>query len=168
MIELGQLTDDEIRETERQLATQKWEREFAKWDAELVGRYFRIIREPREDWFIAPTRLARQDDHVTLARSLAVGQGCEDYVYADVVYLHIQRRSERELTCSGFQVSHTDRREPYLKIQPIFYSYSDFRGYFNQWETRSGPPKYFDEISKDDYVAALTKTVNNFIEGFTQ
>lgn len=162
---IAALTDEQIREMERQLADQKQERECAKWDAELVGRYFRIIRAKEkalvEHFYRGPTGLP-SDDYVTLEESLAVGTQADRYVYADVAFIHVQSRDGRTLTCSGFQVSHTDRKEPYLKIQPTFYSYSDFRQYLGSWNDRTGPTKHFDEVPKEEYTAALENAVNNF------
>lgn len=161
-----QLTDEQIRDAEREIANQKRERGYAKWDAELVGRYFRVIRTRERDiiesLFQPPSTLP-SDDYVTLEESLAVGSGKEErYVYADVVYVHVQSREDCVLTCSGFQCSHSDRREPYLKIQPVFYSYDDFRKYLGQWNDRTGPTKHVDEISEEEYRKALATAVGNF------
>lgn len=81
----------------------------------------------------------------------------------NLVFIHIQSRDERTLTCSGFEVSHANRKERYLKIQPVFYSYSDFREYLGSWSDRTGPTKHFDEVSKEDYDTALSDAVNHFI-----
>lgn len=159
---LEQLTDEQVRDLERDIAARKQEREYAKWDAELVDRYFRIIRTPdaARAWLSDFARLA-QEDYVTLEQSLAVG-GDNNYVYADVVFLHIRRREDYQLICSGFEVSHANRQEPYLKIQPIFYSIHDFRGYLNSSSLHTGPTKHVDEISKEEYESALADAVKHF------
>lgn len=158
-----QLTEDQIRDAERRLATRRQELEYAKWDAELVGRYFRVIREPESRLsFLTKLIPLGQDGYVTLEESLAVGVDADRYVYADVVYLHIQQRDGSELTCSGFQVSHRNRKEPYLKIQPRFYSWDDFRNYLNQWDMGSGPAKHCEEIAREEYETALDKAIKNF------
>lgn len=167
MIEIGKLTDEQIRDAERQLKGEKREREHAKWDAELVGRYFRIIRTPHESGFWGKLTKFQSDDYVTLERSLGVGSVDKygrpaDYVYADVVFIHIESRNDGELTCSGFEVSHAKRKEPYLKIQPVFYSYDDFRNYLGSWNHNTGPTKHFDEISQEDYESSLTNAVRRF------
>jgi hypothetical protein len=168
---IKQLSDDKLREVEQNLAAEKRQRETAKWDAELVGRYFRIIRSNEAgfmEWIGREPKFS-EGDYVTLERTLAVGARDKhgyprDYVYADVVYLHIIKRNEETLTCSGFEVSHENRKEPYLKIQPVFYSWSDFRNYLNSWPIGSGPVKHFDEITKEEYLAALDKAVRRFSE----
>lgn len=156
---LGQLTDEELSAAEQDIANQKREREHAKWDAELIGRYFRIIRTPTSSWWRKPQRFVG-DDYVTLEESLSVSG--DRYVYADVVYLHIQKRDNRQLTCAGFEVSNANRKEPYLKIQPVFYSLSDFRNYLNSWSPHTGPTKHFDEVTKEEYEDALNKAVKAF------
>lgn len=166
-MELTQLTDEELRDAEREIAAQKQEREYVKWDAELVGRCFRIIRTPCRSTFPPAIAAFERDNYVTLEETLGVGGVDEyghpaNYVYADVVYLHIKQRAEHKLTCSGFEVSHAHRDEPYLKIQPVFYSYSDFRNYLGQWNSNTGPTKHFDEISETEYREALRKAVENF------
>lgn len=158
------LTEEQIGDAERDLAARKRELEHAKWDAELVGRYFRIIRTPPVNSrfpFFHPRPRFVENDYVTLERSLGACSS-RDFVYADVVYLHIKQRNDNELTCSGFEVSHANRKEPYLKIQPVFYSICDFRNGLNSWDHRTGPTKHFDEISKEEYEAALTKAVTSF------
>lgn len=164
-----QLTDEQLRNAERELANRKRELEHARWDAELVGRYFRVIRSPENTGYRFLSELARfqGDDYVTLERTLGVGAvdtwgHPSDYVYADVVFIHIRQRDDNELTCSGFEVSHANRREPYLKIQPVFYSYDDFRKYSGSFSHHTGPTKHFDEISKAEYEVALTNAVSNF------
>lgn len=159
-LNLDQLTDEQLRDAEQGVADQKREREYVKWDKELVGRYFRIIRTPTGS---SPSPIMRfvGDDYVTLEESLAVG-GQNRFVYADVVYLHIQQRDDNQLTCSGFEISHGNRKEFYLKIQPVFYCYGDFRNYLGQWN-RAGPTKHFDEVSKEEYVEALGKAVSSAI-----
>lgn len=164
-MQFEQLTDEQLRDAEREIGARKQERECAKWDAELVGRYFRVIRvkdRSSMDVFFRPSTALSSDDYVTLDESLAVGADANTYVYADVVYLHIKSRNERELTCSGFQVSHGNRKEPYLKVQPVFYSYDDFRRYLNSWSIHTGPTKHVDEIPKNEYDTALRKAVANF------
>jgi hypothetical protein len=70
---LAELTDEQLREVQRTLAARQQERERAKWDAELVGRYFRIIRTPHKQspeatW--GKFTQFQQDDFVTLEESL--------------------------------------------------------------------------------------------------
>lgn len=166
-MEVSQLSDEELRETERNIEAQKREREHAKWDTELVGRYFRIIRTPDASPWKPLRDILPLDDYVRLERTLGVAgkDKCghpSDYVFADVVYLHIQRRDDNQLACSGFEVSHAHREEPYLKIQPVFYSYADFRNYLGGTFPSVGPLKHFDEISNEEYDEALRKAVHNF------
>lgn len=163
---IDQLTDEQLRDAEQAIANQKREREYAKWDAEIVGRYFRIIRTPTHGMtaFLRDITGLSDDGYVTLEESLAVGNGNgkeNRYVYADVVYLHIRSRDGGELTCSGFEVSNDSRKETYLKIQPTFHSWSDFRYYLNSQSLgrATGPTKHFDEISKEGYAEALNKAV---------
>lgn len=159
---LALTTKEDIREAERAIADRKRELEHAKWDAELVGRYFRIIRTPEAPHaWLSDFAPLPQEDYVTLEGSLAVG-GENHYVYADVVFLHIQQRDDWQLRCAGFEVSHANRREPYIKIQPVFYSIHDFRGYLNSSSLHTGPTKHFDEISKEDYESALADAVKHF------
>lgn len=156
---LDDLTDSQLREQEKQIAEQKRKREHAKWDTELVGRRFRIIRNPTNKIGNTIERF-QGDDYVTLEKTLGVGG--DDFVYADVVYLHIKQRQDNQLICSGFEVSHGRRDEPYLKIQPVFYSYADFRNYLGSWNHIDGQTKHVDEISKEEYDTALNTAISNF------
>lgn len=156
-----ELTDKELADAKREIAEQERVREHAKWDAELVGRYFRIIRAKEAQHGFSECSPLPSSDYVTLEESLSVG-GRNRYVYADVVYIHIKSREESKLTCCGFEVSHGYRDEPYLKLQPVFYSHADFRNYFNTWRGGSGPAKHCDEIQAEEYEDALRKAVESF------
>jgi len=151
-------TTDELTDAERAIAVRRRELEREKWDNELVGRYFRIIRRPAESQFQADLAKLTHEDYVTLSNSIIFGT-TESHVFADVVFLHVQRREDDRLVCAGFQASHLDRKEPYLKIQPVFYTHSDFRNYLGQSSVRVGTAKHFDEVTKEEYETALRTAV---------
>jgi len=151
---LTELSREQLNDLKRGISDRERELEHAKWDAELVGRCFRISYDK--------TNPFQDRSYITLQESMACGSGAERYVFADAQYVYIRHREGDQLTYSGFKVSGLSRKEPYLQIQPIFFSWSDFRSHLNSWSHDEAGPKLAEEVSIEEYRTELGRSIAEF------